>query len=601
VLGPIFAREFQTVPRSEKHYTARAAALGALWTLGVTAWLATNAFGGIQTLGETARFGRLLFQLFAFVTLVLTVFFAALSAAGAVAREKDRRTFILLLMTDLKDSEIVLGKMLGSLLPIGLLLLGMLPMLALLLLLGGMYFDQVIQGWLVLAASAFAAGSLGAFVALWRDRTYQSLALSVLGIVLYFCVARLIVAFGQWLQPDFDWAGLLPWIDPVAALMSAIEPTPEQTDRFPAAIGFAGLMTAIGILLNLIAIWRLRIWNPGREPIQKRETKEDEEADEATRAKAHAAPGAVRHVWANPILWREIRTRAYGRRPFLIKLLFFVVIGLIAYAAISNAGTGRQPFQAAYGLVPIAFLSFLLITAQAATSITSERDVGALDLLLVTDLSPKEFIFGKLAGVAYNTKEYILPPLIIAGVYAALGWLATPPDNEPELAAAWNGQNLVAIASGLAILLAFVLVLGIFIALRQGNSRQAILHALGTVFFLTVGTIVCIYLIYINGGTFEYQFLSFSLFLIVGIGGLLWVLSGNLPAPALTLASVMLPLAVFYCVTNVLVAKPGSNESAPPLVPFMVIASAFGFAIAAMLVPLLSEFDVALGRTRAEE
>ena len=112
---------------------------------------------------------------------------------------------------------------------------------------------------------------------------------------------------------------------------------------------------------------------------------------------------------------------------------------------------------------------------------------------------------------------------------------------------------------------------------------------------------MCIYLILINGGTFEYQWVSFSLFLIAGIGGLWWVLSGDRPSPALTLASVLLPLAVFYCVTNVLVAKPGSQESADPLMPFLVIALPFGFAIAAMLVPLLSEFDVAFGRTRAEE
>jgi hypothetical protein len=51
---------------------------------------------------------------------------------------------------------------------------------------------------------------------------------------------------------------------------------------------------------------------------------------------------------------------------------------------------------------------------------------------------------------------------------------------------------------------------------------------------------------------------------------------------------------------NLLVAKPGSQETADPLLPFLVIAGAFGFAIAAMLVPLLSEFDVALGRTTGE-
>jgi hypothetical protein len=48
---------------------------------------------------------------------------------------------------------------------------------------------------------------------------------------------------------------------------------------------------------------------------------------------------------------------------------------------------------------------------------------------------------------------------------------------------------------------------------------------------------------------------------------------------------------------NILVAKPGTPESADPLIPFLVTAGAFGFTVTAMLMPLLSEFDVALGRT----
>src|SRR5262249_461251 len=76
-----------------------------------------------------------------------------------------------------------------------------------------------------------------------------------------------------------------------------------------------------------------------------------------------------------------------------------------------------------------------------------------------------------------------------------------------------------------------------------------------------------------------------------------WVLSGDQPSGALTLASWLLPPFVFYTVANILVGKPGTQESADPVVPFLVIAWAFGFAIAAMLVPLVSEFDVAMGRT----
>ena len=107
------------------------------------------------------------------------------------------------------------------------------------------------------------------------------------------------------------------------------------------------------------------------------------------------------------------------------------------------------------------------------------------------------------------------------------------------------------------------------------------------------------YLIWING-RFEYQWLSFSAFIFSGVGGLWWVLSGTRPSAALTLASWACPFAVFYTVTNVLIGKPGSRESTDPLIPFLVTGGAFAFTIAAMLVPLLSEFDVAIGRTSAQ-
>lgn len=595
MLGPIFAREFRTVPRRAGHYGMRAAFLGLLWTLGLTAWLATGGLGEDPQIGATARFGVLLFQVLTFVLVTLLTFFAALSAASTVAQEKDRRTFLLLLLSDLRDYEIVLGKLLGSLLPIILILLGTLPVLALLLLLGGITPGQVVQSWLIVATTALAAGSLGGLISLWRDRTFQSLALSVIALVLYFCAVRALGAFGSG-----EWNHATVWLDPFRALQAVLEPPDERTPGIAPVWIFMAVMVGWSIALNAWGIYKLRHWNPGGEPIQQRESPTDE--DQTDRVHAHAAPGRAREVWANPIVWREIRTRAYGRRPLLVKSAYFLVLALIVYAALSPLLDGQRiPFAAGYGLVPVTILSLLLVAAQAVTAITSERDGGALDLLLVTDLSPKEFIFGKLGGVLYNTKEYAIPPLLLAATYAILGFLATPPANRPQLAASMNAANLAAVWGAILILLAFVLVLGVHIALRVTNSRQAVTNALGTVFFLSVGTLVCIYLILINGGTFEYQFISFSMFIVLGIGGLWWVLSADRPTQALTLAAVMLPIAMFYCVTNVLVATPGSQESAPPLVPFLALLIPFGHAILAMLVPMLSEFDVAFGRTRMEE
>ena len=69
MLGPIFARELVTVPRRRGHHAARCAVAGLLAILGITTWQATIGFSRDATLGETAAFGLLLFQIVAFVQL----------------------------------------------------------------------------------------------------------------------------------------------------------------------------------------------------------------------------------------------------------------------------------------------------------------------------------------------------------------------------------------------------------------------------------------------------------------------------------------------------------------------------------------------------
>jgi ABC-type Na+ efflux pump permease subunit len=600
LLGPIFAREWITVPRRARHYVIRAAYLGLLWVLGLTAWQALVGWSQTATLGETARFGRVLFHVYALVQLVLVTFFAALSAASAVAQEKDRRTFVLLLITDLRNHEIVLGKLLGSLLQIALLLVGMVPVLAMILLLGGVSASQIVQTALVLAATALAAGSLGSLIALWREKTFQALALTVLFLVLYVCSVRALALAPSlaerlgWSRTVLGQATVETWqqcLDPLLALQTVLDPTLVHGTFLVPAVGFAVIMIVFSVLLNAWGIVRLRAWNPSGERIQQREVPEEEE--DKNRARAHAAPGPVRRVWSNPILWREIRTRAYGRRMALVKAAYFLVFGLVCYYAFAPlAGSaGRSTFAAAYGLVPVGVLSLLLVTAQAVTAITSERDAGALDLLLVTDLTPHEFVFGKLGGIVYNTKEFLLPPIALTIFYASRRLLATP------ATAGRNAEAAFCVGIALVVLLAFAVMLGIHVALRTENSRLAIVNGLGTVFFLSVATLICIGLIGINRERFAYQWTSFILFIASGIGGLWWVLNGDRPSAALTVASWACPLAMFYSVMNIIIAKPGSEDSTDPLIPFIVTAGAFGFSVAAMLVPLLSEFDVALGRT----
>ena len=62
---------------------------------------------------------------------------------------------------------------------------------------------------------------------------------------------------------------------------------------------------------------------------------------------------------------------------------------------------------------------------------------------------------------------------------------------------------------------------------------------------------------------------------------------------AIGLASFLCPFATFYAITSFLL-----NYTLPV---FLVLGSAYGFMIAAMLIPAIYEFDVATGRTTLSE
>src|SRR6476646_8301703 len=154
--GPIIAREVLTAPRPLRFYVARASYVGILFVLMWTAWQSLIGWREVREFGVLARFGGVLFQFFVLIQLTLMLFFAPLSAATAVAHEKDRRTFVLLLMTDLSDTEIVLGKLLASLTQILTALAVGLPVLSVCALLGGISFVQILNLFAVTAASGLA-------------------------------------------------------------------------------------------------------------------------------------------------------------------------------------------------------------------------------------------------------------------------------------------------------------------------------------------------------------------------------------------------------------------------------------------------------------
>jgi ABC-type Na+ efflux pump permease subunit len=632
--GPIIAREIMTAPRPSRFYVARASYVGLLFILMWTAWQSLIGWNDVTEVGVVAFFGKVLFRLFVLVQLALMLFFAPLAAATSIAHEKDRRTFVLLLMTDLRDVEIIMGKLAASLLQVVTLLLTGAPVFFLCMLLGGVSGGQVLDVLGVTAAAGIAGGALGLLVALGRDRTFQSLALTVLLLVLSIVgIEALGVAFpglkvfGVPLAQAFDPFRTVATVTdpPPAALMPLVRPS---LIFMASALGAATVLIAAGIVM-------LRVWNPGRaEPREQREGEEVEGVEGLVEieqvpepALATAAVGAswtasgppvgtgsgprggglpegpagdegattglhvprrthrritraarsYRRPWTNPIIWRELMTRAYGTKPLVIKAAYLLAFLLAVAFYYASPDALSETWRPAKTLVPLAILSLVLINAQGVTSLTSERDTGALDLLLVTELSPREFIYGKLYGVLYNTKEMIALPILLTAWFTFIGAIPL--------------ESAVYIVIDFLLLAHFSAMLGIHAAITYTNSRTAVANSLGTIFFLMIGILICAGLIIMSDREFGRQLLSFLIFIGAGSVALFASLGMKNPSRAIAIVALVTPFVSFYAIISLL------NRDI--LAAFLSCAGAYGFALASMLVPAVSDFDIALGRTSA--
>jgi hypothetical protein len=279
-------------------------------------------------------------------------------------------------------------------------------------------------------------------------------------------------------------------------------------------------------------------------------------------------------------------TWAYGRKVLIIRLgylLLFAMAALGLYwtvssgAALSRVDVGSVVPPAAMPLVPFFLVSLVIINALAVNSITNERDGQSLDLLLVTDLSPKEFVFGKLGGVMWVTKEMVVLPMALCAYLWWSGGLST--------------ENIIYLLGGLVVMDVFVAMLGVHCGMTYANSRSAISVSLGAVFFLFVGVVTCIAMMVSFSGSFQTQLTPFLAFIMGGSIGLYVALGFRNPSSAIFWASLLLPIATFFAIVSFMLRD-------RDLTVFLVVAVTYGFTTATMLVPAVSEFDIAMGRTK---
>ena len=510
---PVIERELRTEARHASTYWLRV--LGASLSLLIFAVMMIDTRDNPSGLGAKL-FGNLHTALFSAIWVLVP-----LLTADCLSRERREGTLGILFLTPLTARAIVIGKGLIHALRALTMMLAALPVLAVPFLLGGVTWREGLMALFLDLSSVSLALAVGLLASAYCKQWNRALLLAeVLAAVVLFGFGVLL-ALGLIVQvaipyiPGFTWreiglgeiilGGAIVCTDSMGMWSEAIHAMPAAATRV--WLGAVCQMFALAvIMLGLTVLWVARRVERSRQeepptPWQLRWQLfllAPRFWESLFRSKMR------RTLERNPIGWLQ----RYSTGARMIQwgwCLFIVVTECVLVASVSWYDLEWLQYW-------LLLLLALSLAASAASSFRSERESGALELILVAPLSVPQIIFGRLLGLW----RQFLPALVMLLAVIAF-WAQTE---------RWESSRECDL--GLAALVGCTFgalpVVGLYFSLSRKHFLTAWLNTLGVCLLLPVFLpFLLVYLLTFVWGSLVYHPLWPR---AVSIAGLLVLTSG---------------------------------------------------------------------------
>lgn len=486
--NPITVRLVQNGSRRARHMYIRSAYLAVL--ILVLLWSLVVMGPSSLDYRELARNAAGSFVFVAYLQIALICVLAPVFMAGAIAQEANPRTWEVLLTTPLSSAQIVLGNLFGRLFFILALLVASLPLFALTQYFGGVPGRSILTSYLIAGCAALLVGTIAIALSVSRLVGRRAVFAFYVSVVSYLGATAGLDAF-------FARPGSVTWftaLNPFLTLRALLNPseyaaappgsmtgvakwfleTPVSTWCWGCVLISLFLMAASTMTVRLGGIamvagggvgvpWYRRIFGLGG------------------RGSEHRPP---RHVWHNPIAWREAAARNSTLARILARWSFVTLGGIFGIGLVVAYHLGSlssMDFRLAVSVTVGSELAVTTLVAinMAATAVSREREDGTLDLLLTTPITPSQYLAGKLRGlVAYLLPMLAVPigTLAVAGLYAFVVGLI----GDPRGSVGGMGGPAVPVVMPEAILLAPLVVIP-FVAFCVMIGLQWSLKSKGTI------------------------------------------------------------------------------------------------------------------------
>ena len=465
--GPFLKRELCTSARRAGTYRDRVA-LAALVTvlIAACAW-AWDYWGwdrasvvGARSVG-LAMFGLAL-------GLLIPPFVGGVPAvvAATIAAERDRKTLDALLTTRLSAAEIVLGSLAAGLFRFFAQVVAVVPILALIVYLGGVDVRWALLAAVGLGSTALALAAVSIAVSAGARSARRALSGALLLVgVWFFAPAVIIGVFAR------GWPAGTRWVMPAVLWIQDSSPFAIITHvaglvrraSLPGALWrMIALQTPVAVLLILWAIRRLRPASralhdgDGRASVLRslrtRKRRRPVCWDDAVLWKELHAPrcasqaewlanAIAQAIWVTALVigtswfavpaFSELLQRGYTassealRVPDIHPVARLMVQKLTKYGSAAAPGQARLEFNIVLRQASalFSFIFMLVLTGAAATGIPEERERDTWTGLLATPLSGAEILRAKMLGALWRAREcaaWLLAPWIVGLVTGAL-------------------------------------------------------------------------------------------------------------------------------------------------------------------------------------
>ncbi|MBI4327333.1 MAG: ABC transporter permease [Chloroflexi bacterium] len=469
-LLPIVERELRAATRKRRTYWARVIAATAavlyasLMLLGAGSWRA-----GLSA-GETV------FESLTWTAFCLCLMAGVFLTSNSLCEEKRAGTLALLFLTDLRGYDVVLGKLMAVSLNTLQMLLGLVPVMAICLALGGVSAGEFWRMVLVLVATLFFSLAAGMFVSAISRRLSQAMSGAFLVITLItaglpIIDLSLLGELRRW-AVDYFMPGPFQAFALVSDQRFALPPNtflPSVAFTLALSAGFLALASRILPRVGLDDSRRFRI-SAWRERWQRRLAGGGEDQRRWRR----------RILRQNPVYWLSSRQRWKW-----LYLWAFICLALGVWLfCLTHFGYAGRRYSLLLFLCLTPALHVLLkmaIAAEAAERLSGSRSSGELELLLVTPISVEKICRGHFRALQ---RQFAFPVLVISLVDLLLilmgGGLIGGQDSENVFRFLWVWAMLIMLFID-APALAWV---GLWQGLHARNSLAALMRTLFRILLL---------------------------------------------------------------------------------------------------------------------